>query len=89
MQGSKSTNQFLKLQSHESKLRYNKQRSVCITLLRNAKKKYCTIFKMSHINDNKKFWKNIKLIFSNENKGNKIIALEEGNKMITDDGKLA
>ena len=41
------------------------------------------------INDNKKFWKNVKPFFANKNKGNKTIALEEGNKMITDDGKLA
>ena len=90
MHGSKLRNKFLKLQSHESKLRYNKQRSLCIiTLPRNVKKKYCTNFKMSYINDNKKFWKNVKLIFGNKNKGNKIIALEEGNEMITNDGKLA
>ena len=83
MHGSKLRNKFLKLQSHESKLRYNKQRSLCIiTLLRNVKKKFCTNFK-------KKFWKNVKLTFGNKNKGNKIIALEEGNEMITNDGKLA
>ena len=44
---------------------------------------------MSDINDNKKFWKNVKPIFGNKNKGNKTIALEEGNEVITDDGKLA
>ena len=44
---------------------------------------------MSYINDNKKFWENVKLIFGNKNKGNKMIALEEGNEMITYDGKLA
>ena len=37
----------------------------------------------------KKFWKNVKPIFGNKSKGNKIIALEEGNEVITDDGKLA
>ena len=44
---------------------------------------------MSDINDNKKFWKNLKSIFGNKNKGNKTIALEEGNEVITADGKLA
>ena len=44
---------------------------------------------MSNISDNKKFRKNVKPNFGNENKGNKTIALEEGNKVITDDGKLA
>ena len=78
MHRSKLRNQFLKLQTHESRLRYNKQRNLCVTLLRKAKKKY-----------NKKFWKNVKPIFGNKNKGNKTIALEEKNAMITDDGKLA
>ena len=44
---------------------------------------------MSDISDNKTFWKNVKPIFGNKNKGNKTIALEEGNEVITDDGKLA
>ena len=40
------------------------------------------------INDNKKFWKNVKPIFGNKNKGNKTIVLEEGNEVISDDRKL-
>ena len=44
---------------------------------------------MSDINDNKKFRKNVKRIFGNKNKGSKTIVLEEGNEVITDDGKLA
>ena len=43
---------------------------------------------MSEINENK-FWKNVKPIFGNKNKGNKTIVLKEGNEMITDDGNLA
>ena len=31
----------------------------------------------------------MKPIFGNENRGNKTISLEEGNEVITDDGKLA
>ena len=89
MHRSKLRNQFLKLQTHESRLRYNKQRNLCVTLLRKAKKKYYTDLKMSDISDNKKFWKNVKTIFGNKNKGNKTMALEERNEVITDDGKLA
>ena len=89
MHRSKLRNQFLKLQKHESRLRHNKQRNLCETLLRKAKKNFYTDLKMSDINDNKKFWKNVKPIFGNKNKGNKTVALEEGNEVITDDGKLA
>ena len=44
---------------------------------------------MSDINDNKNFWKNVKPIFGNKNKENKTIVLEEGNEVISVDGKLA
>ena len=47
-----------------NKLRYNKQKNLCITLLRKAKRKYYTDLKMSDINDNKKFWKNVGPNFS-------------------------
>ena len=42
---------------------------------------------MSDISENKKFWKNVLPIFGNK-KENKTITLEEGNELITDDGKL-
>ena len=88
MYRSKLRNQFLKLQTHESRLRYNKQRNLFEILLRKAKRKYYTDLKMFDINGNEKFWKNVKPIFGNRNKGNKTIALEEGNKVITDDENL-
>ena len=88
MHRSNLRNQFLKLQTHESRLRYNKQRNLCVTLLKKSKKKYYTELRMSDINDNKS-WKNVKPIFGNKNKGSKTIALEEENEMFTDDGKIA
>ena len=55
MHKTKLRNQFLKLQTHESRLRYNKKRNLCATLVRKVKKKYYIDLKMSDINDNKKF----------------------------------
>ena len=49
---------------------------------------YYTDLKKSDINDNQKFWINVKPIFGNKNKGNKTVTSEEGNEMITDDGQL-
>ena len=89
MHRKKLRNQFLKLKTHESRLRHNKQRNLCVALLRKVKKKYYTDLKISDIIDNKKFWKNLKPFFGNKNNGNKTIALEEGNEVITVDGKLA
>ena len=78
----------MKLQTHESSLKYNKQINLCVTLLRKAKKKYYINLKISDINDNKKFWKNVKPMFGNKNKGNKTITLEDGNEVIPIDEKL-
>ena len=88
MHSSKLRNQFLKLPTRKSRLRYNKQSNLRVTLLRKDEKKYYTDLKMSYINDNKKFWKNVKPIRGNKNIGNETIVLEEGNEVITDDGKL-
>ena len=65
MHRTKLRNQFFKPKTHESRLRYNKQRNLCVTLLRKTKKKYYTDLKMSDINDNKTFCKNEKPIFDN------------------------
>ena len=43
---------------------------------------------MSDLNDNKKFWKNVKPIFGNKNKGTKTITLVEGNEAINNDEKI-
>ena len=79
---SKLRNEFLKLQTLEARLRYNKQRNLCVMLQRKAEKKYDTDLKISDINDNKKFWKDISLFWVTKNKGNKTIALEERNKVM-------
>ena len=47
----KLRNQFLKLKTHESRLGYNKQRNLSVTLLRKAKKKYYTDLKISVVSD--------------------------------------
>ena len=43
---------------------------------------------MSDLNDNKKFWKNVKPIFGNKNKGTKTMTLVEGNEAINNDEKI-
>ena len=65
MHRSKLRNKFLKLQTLEARLRYNKQRTLCVMLQRKAEKKYDTDLKISDIND-KKFWKDLKPILSNK-----------------------
>ena len=61
MHRSKLRNQFLKLRTHEPRLRYNKQRSLYVTLLRKAKTKYYNDIEMSDVNDNQSLFYVIKL----------------------------
>ena len=45
---------------------YKKQRSFCVSLLRNTKRNYFKNVKMQDITDNKKFWKTIPPYFSDK-----------------------
>ena len=58
-----------------------------MTLLRKDEKKYYADLKMSDLNGNK-FWKNVKPIFGNKNKGTKTMTLVEGNEAINNDEKI-
>lgn len=70
MHKSKLRNQFLKLHTHESRLRYNKQKSMHNFTMK-AKKNYQIDLKMSDINDSKKSCKNVKHILGSKVKENK------------------
>ena len=53
MNRSRLRNQFLKNRSVESRIKYSKQRNICIALLRKTKRKYYEALKLSDVNDNK------------------------------------
>ena len=53
-------NKFLIDRSKESKKKYSKQRSYCVSLLRKFKSDYFGNLNEKNINDNKTFWKTIK-----------------------------
>ena len=55
--------QFLKLKTPktpEAKAKYNKQRNICVSLTRKAKRNYYESLDLNHICDNKKFWTTVK-----------------------------
>ena len=73
MTRSKLTNIFLPCKSDENKKAYNEQRNCCVKLVRCAEKAHCRNLSIKDVNDNKKFWKIVKPLFSekvntNENK---------------------
>ena len=89
MNRSRLRKQFLKNRSVESRMKYNKQRNICVALHRKTKRKYFKDLRLSDVNDNKKFWKTVKPLFGNKIKCKSQIALVEGNNLVTDDKVLA
>ena len=61
---SRLRNTFLKTKTEESKQLYNKQRNLCVTLLRKAKRSYFSELDNRVLKDNRKFWKTVNPLFS-------------------------
>ena len=66
-----------------------KNKNICVSLLRKAKREYQEDLSIADVTDNKKFWKRVKPFFGNKIKGNPNIALVENNDLITDEKLLA
>ena len=86
---SKLRNQFLKTKSQESKMKYNKQKNLRVSITRKAKRSYYENLDMKDITDSKKFWATVKPLFSNKIKSKECITLEENGKIISNDKEIA
>ena len=60
---------------------YNEQRNHCVKLIRSAKKAYYSNLSIKDINDNKKFWKIVKPLFSEKVNTNENITLVENHNI--------
>ena len=85
---SRLRNKYYKYNTDASALAYKKQRNKCVSLLKKAKKTYFGNLNPSVICDNKKFWKNIKPLFSEQAVSTNSITLIENNVIIYDDKEL-
>ena len=85
MKRSKSYKDFLKDRNDASQSAYKKQRNLCVTLLRKAKKQYFSNLEPKVITDNKKFWKSVKPLFSDKITVTKIIILIENGEVLNSD----
>ena len=85
----KLRNQFLKKRTLEAKLKYNKQRNLCVSLLRKAKRNYYQNLELNDINENKKFWTTVKRLFCNKIKSAENITLDENGKLVRNGKKVA
>ena len=79
---SRLKNNFNKQRSDENWDNYKKQRNFCVKLLRHTKEKYFSDVNVKSISDNKKFWKTIKQVFSNNGLNTNNVTLLEDNEIV-------
>ena len=81
----KLRNDFLKDRNDASQSASRKQRSLCVTLLRKAKKQYSSNLEPNLITDNEKIWKSVKTLFSDKITVKEIINLIETGEILSSD----
>ena len=87
---SRLRNKFLKTKTEESKQLYNKQRNLCVTLLRKTKRNYFAELD-NRIFKNRKFWKTVHPLFSEKayQKESITIISKDTEEIITENEELA
>ena len=89
MKRSRLRNKYLKDKSEESSIAYKRQRNICVTLLKQAKKSYYENLKPSSICDNKNFWKTVKPLFTDKAASTDQITLVENKVIVSDDKQVS
>ena len=89
MHRSKLKNRYHKSPTEANKSLYKKYRNFCVSLLKKEKKKYYTNLDLTTIADNKKFWKNVKPLFSGKSKSQTYITLIENENILSDSEQVA
>ena len=73
----------------KAKLKYNKQRDLCVSWLRKAKRSYYKNLDLNDINNNKIFWTKVKPFFCNKIKSVENTKLDENVKLVRDEKENA
>ena len=89
MKRSRLRNKFLRDRTDISREEYKKQRNLCVSLLKKAKKDYSANLDIKSVTNNKKFWQTVKPLFSNKVKSKTVIKLVENNAIINDESEIA
>ena len=85
----KLRNKFLKQKTTETRSGYNKQRNICVSILRKAKRSYFENLDIKNLSDNRKFGGTVKPLFSNKVRSNDYITLNENDLLIRNEYKIA
>ena len=89
MHRKKLRNRYIKRRTEENLKAFKKQRNFCVKLLRRTKSDYYRNLDLGDLTDNRKFWKTVKPVFSNEIQTSSSVTLIEDGEVITDDAKIA
>ena len=79
MKRSRLRNKFLNTKSDIDRKAYNRQRNLCVSLIRSEKKNFFSNINTSGITDNKTFWKTVEPFFTDKIKTKSKITLIEKN----------
>ena len=85
----KLRNKFLKQKTTETRSGYNKQRNICASILRKAKRSHFENLDIKNLSDNRKFWGPVKSLFSNKVRSNDYVTLNENDLLIRNEYKIA
>ena len=89
MKRSKIRNTFNKKRSSENWQNYKRQRNICSNILKSTKKIPFETLNINEITDNRKFWKTIKLFFTDKCKTGNNNILTEKNETLSDNKKIS
>ena len=89
MKRSKLRKKYLRERTNEAKSLFNKQRNLCVSILRKNKRDYFGNLNNTIVANNRKFWKTVSPLFSEKAFHRECITLKESNKTITNNVELA
>ncbi len=89
MRRTRLKNSFNKTRTSENWAAYKRQRNLCVNILRQNKRSYYAQLDPKIVNDNKRFWKTVKPLFSNKVQSSSCITLLENGVVESDEGKVA
>ena len=89
MNRTKLKNMYYKHPTEENMRKLKKQRNFCVKLLRETKKDFYSNLDARQITDNRKFWKNVKPLFSTKTINASNIILFDNDKIIRNEADVA
>ena len=89
MHRSQLRNKFLRERKNESKIAYNKQQNICLSLLHKTKWGYLSNMDTKIMKDNRKFWKTVNPLISKKSYWKQSISLISKDGLITKNEDLA